>query len=66
MKPEPEVQEIVSVWIDRNSQGLADVGDLHALIVEVDRQINKFKTSNERMRVAICSELIHKVNLGRK
>jgi hypothetical protein len=65
-KPEPEVVEIESVWIDAGENDMPDAGDIKVLLDKIYELLPAFNGRLERMRIAICSELIHKIKLGDK
>jgi hypothetical protein len=67
MRSEPEVVEVGCVYVDCEPSNMFPLpGDLHALIIEIDRLMSKFRLTHERMRISIQSELVHTVHLGDK
>jgi hypothetical protein len=56
---EKELMEVTRVYID-SQNGRTVIGDMHSLIVAIDRLLPKFKPERERMVVIICTEEVHK------
>ena len=66
MSKEPKNVIVGMVYVDQDNNGNPLVGDIHVVVKEIDRLMLKFKPKFERMKVAIFSELVERVDLGEK
>jgi len=66
MSKDPKNVLVGMVYVDQDSNGNPLVGDMHVVVKEIDRLMLKFKPKFERMKIAIFSELVERVELGDK